>query len=894
MGFFDLNIPFPEPTPATKSSIESTRTKIAVKAMELGYTGIAYNRTITGVMSDHHRCSIVPLTVSSLFKVLPALSLSAKLHRDALGVPLSTPFRQYTRLTAVVETNVQSHTLNSGNPILKTYDLVAVKPMNQFTFELACEKMEVDIISLDLSVKLPFRMKQPMVKAAIKRGVYFEITYSSLITDIQSRAQLISSFKLLMDFTRGKNIVFSSAAPSVNEFRGPYDAANLLSLLGFSKERAKEAISKNCRTLLTNSLRKKRFYKEAIKIDILSSDVASHSKEGWYQELLKWDPISSGEGDILLDDLTKSLSTSCETPKTAKAIDFDSVPSHGFQVKDFLPASNAFPVIPYNETNSVPVAGKVNQSTNELNNSTELPNRLDVCPEPDESSLSDAIATHLVVRGANFHEKNIRSGTNEASDLKGEIYTPTNGTKSELRNFIDADVNCAVFAAKAHRSKSDLGFSSIALDTVVSHENKKLHISPEDSNIDHKVGTGSEQVSPVQSASGRRRGKRKKSSDAYSNADEMKIGDSTFAKHLLPDVMLEDEKLGKVGTDSEQVESVQSASGRRRRKRKKSHGADVMPEDEMKTEDDSTLASHFLPAVIQEDKKLGNLATDSEQVALVESASGQKRRKRKKSRGADMILENEMKTEDDSTLATQLVPVMILDDKKLGNLATDSEQVALVQSASGRKRGKKKKSRGADIDDSSPTTHLLPDMILGDKKLGNLATDSEQAASVQSASGQKRGKKKKSRGADIMAEDEMKTEDDSSLTTHLLPDMILEDKKLDNLAPDSEQVASVQSASGPKKGKRKKPRGGDVMPEDVMKMEDNSTPVTHLVPDMMPEDKKLDKLATDSEQVAPVQSASGRKRDKRKKPHDEPAPPPHHTHLLNPVPMPFKKKGKKK
>lgn len=50
-----------------------------------------------------------------------------------------------------------------------------------------------------------------------------------------------------MDWTRGQNLVFSSGAPSVNELRGPCDVANLLSLIGLSKEQAKAAISKNCR-----------------------------------------------------------------------------------------------------------------------------------------------------------------------------------------------------------------------------------------------------------------------------------------------------------------------------------------------------------------------------------------------------------------------------------------------------------------------------------------------------------------------------------------------------------------------------------------------------------------------------------------------------------------------
>ena len=50
-----------------------------------------------------------------------------------------------------------------------------------------------------------------------------------------------------MDWTKGKNLILSSAASSVNEIRGPFDVANLSSLLGVSMERAKAAVSKNCR-----------------------------------------------------------------------------------------------------------------------------------------------------------------------------------------------------------------------------------------------------------------------------------------------------------------------------------------------------------------------------------------------------------------------------------------------------------------------------------------------------------------------------------------------------------------------------------------------------------------------------------------------------------------------
>uniref|UniRef100_A0A6N2K3Y6 Uncharacterized protein n=1 Tax=Salix viminalis TaxID=40686 RepID=A0A6N2K3Y6_SALVM len=186
-GFFDLNIP--------QDITKTTRIKLAVKAMELGYSGIAYNRNIKGIMSDHDRCSIPLLSLSSLLDVAPSLAFSVNFHRDLLGIPRSSPFRQYTRLTVSADTPSQAQVLNSGNPVLKTYDFVAVKPLSQTAFDHACLKAEVDIIAIDFSEKLPFRLKLPMVKAAIERGVYFEITYSDLIADIQVRRQMIPSAK---------------------------------------------------------------------------------------------------------------------------------------------------------------------------------------------------------------------------------------------------------------------------------------------------------------------------------------------------------------------------------------------------------------------------------------------------------------------------------------------------------------------------------------------------------------------------------------------------------------------------------------------------------------------------------------------------------------------------
>ncbi|CAI0545207.1 unnamed protein product [Linum tenue] len=412
MGFFDLNIPYETSLPS-----KATRMKLVIKAMELGYSGVAYNRTMRGVMSDHDRCSIPLLSFSSLLSLVPSLASSVSFHRELLGVSQNTPFRQYTRLTVCVDSPAQAQVLNSGNPILKSYDVVAVKPTNQVAFDHACEKSEVDIIAIDFSEKLPFRLKMSMVKAAVERGVYFEIIYSDLIAE---RRQMIPNAKLLVDWTRGKNLIFSSAASSVNEIRGPYDVANLLSmLLGLSMERAKAAISKNCRNLLTNSLRKRYFYKEAIRVEPLSSGQTFDSNNPFSMDWLMWDPISSGEGDLQLDDVPVAVKAS----KTMKAIDFDSIidstSSHG---GGFLMGSKFLELTPA---------------------SVEVPEKLDG-DHPLTCHISEAPSQHQISGSENSQEARLPDA--EAAAIHSdEIWraTSTDGKEAAILDGLENSVSLA-------------------------------------------------------------------------------------------------------------------------------------------------------------------------------------------------------------------------------------------------------------------------------------------------------------------------------------------------------------------------------------------------------------------------------------------------------------------
>ncbi|XP_009120518.2 protein GAMETOPHYTE DEFECTIVE 1 isoform X2 [Brassica rapa] len=413
MAFFDLSIPYSYPSPSGGKELivpHKLRVKLATKAMELGYVGIAHSHSIEGAMSEKDSCTIPLLTLGSLVKAAPRLASSVAFHRGLLNVPRSTPFRQYTRVTVILESKAQCLALNSGNPVLKSYDIVAVRPMNQYAFDQACAKAEVDVISIDFS-NLQFRLMHPTVKAAVKRGVYFEIKYSLLLSDAEKRRQVISNAKLLVDWTKGKNLIISSGSPSVTELRGPNDVINLMSLLGLSSERARAAISVNCRNMIAKVLKKKRFHKEAVKVELLSSSETFSLEQPLSGDCMKWDPLSSGEGDLLLEDLAKAFEATTRPPVAHKAFDFTSdrngLPSRGFRIGNILgtepltqsPAAKIIdgPVLCKNQVSEVCMADSVSSVDNLGENETI--SQIDMLVSEDDNKVEPTTNVPLSSQG---------------------------------------------------------------------------------------------------------------------------------------------------------------------------------------------------------------------------------------------------------------------------------------------------------------------------------------------------------------------------------------------------------------------------------------------------------------------------------------------------------------
>eukprot|EP00798_Chlamydomonas_sp_ICE-L_P019294 gene19294-25941_t len=148
----------------------------------------------------------------------------------------------------------------AGGALFSTQDIVrgymrrgrvfreAVQPMvPEDPFQQACASLDVDLITISLTQRLPFKMRLPAIKTAIARGIYFEINYAGALRDVISRRQVFSNAQALTRILRGKNIILSSGSRHAYEIRGPMDLIfGLGSMFGLTESQARDAISTNC------------------------------------------------------------------------------------------------------------------------------------------------------------------------------------------------------------------------------------------------------------------------------------------------------------------------------------------------------------------------------------------------------------------------------------------------------------------------------------------------------------------------------------------------------------------------------------------------------------------------------------------------------------------------
>ncbi|CZT19162.1 related to ribonuclease P complex subunit Pop2 [Ramularia collo-cygni] len=232
--FYDLSIPY-SPTDVTLPSTLAF-------AAELGYNIIALNISLSGTLPAEIRCQI-PANISS---PSPRLQI---LRRVTLTLTTAHPNSRLTQLG-------------------QQYDVLALRPIDERTLQLACSSLDCDIISLDLSQRLGYFFKYKMLSEAIKAGKRIEICYAQgIMGDAQARRNVISNATQLIRATRGRGILISSeSAVGAAGLRGPWDVVNLAAVWGLGQERGVEAIGKEARSVVVQAQLKRTGYRGVVDV----------------------------------------------------------------------------------------------------------------------------------------------------------------------------------------------------------------------------------------------------------------------------------------------------------------------------------------------------------------------------------------------------------------------------------------------------------------------------------------------------------------------------------------------------------------------------------------------------------------------------------------------------
>lgn len=191
------------------------------------------NHTLSFATELGYRTLAIATVVNGNLPSKPDVADLTKLRQSHASLTL------LTRLTLSVSDTSQNHRMSSLQSI---YDIIAVRPLNEKSFQHCCTTLECDIISIDLSARLPFLVKFTTVAGAFQRGIRFEICYSPITSNSDAKRNLIAGATTLIRATRGRGIILSSEARSALGLRGPHDVMNLAQIWGLEQAKGKESL----------------------------------------------------------------------------------------------------------------------------------------------------------------------------------------------------------------------------------------------------------------------------------------------------------------------------------------------------------------------------------------------------------------------------------------------------------------------------------------------------------------------------------------------------------------------------------------------------------------------------------------------------------------------------
>ena len=245
-SFGDISVPFQNDLGVLMKYISTL--------VNLGYETIAINRTVSPDVRGKGGQDKIPgppnLTslpgLEDLKKTCPKLKL-------------------LSRITVIIEDQQQVRFIPGET--VQSYDIVSVQPTNEKLFQQISQAVECDVISFDMTSRMPFYIKHPQVNLAIERGVSFEILYAPAIRDEGLRKHTITNALELIRVCKGRNVVMSSGAERTIELRGPYDIINLGLLFGLKPDQSKATVSRNVRSIIYHAEARNKTVKGAVSLE---------------------------------------------------------------------------------------------------------------------------------------------------------------------------------------------------------------------------------------------------------------------------------------------------------------------------------------------------------------------------------------------------------------------------------------------------------------------------------------------------------------------------------------------------------------------------------------------------------------------------------------------------
>lgn len=262
--FYDLNLNYDN---TNNTSIEKYRQmcELLTSAICDNYSIIAINTNRKGTLASS---DTIPYKEFDLKIIYQNYSLKF-LNSPNCSLVDWTKIKLLNRITiSISDSKDLFQFTNPAKSPMQSYDILAVSPANEKMFEQCLNDLNVDLVSLDFEEKINFPLKKHHILAAIDKNTFFEIVYGGFIKDTSKRSLFISNVLLLLDVTKGKNILISSGAESYYEHRSPYDIITIFeTIFEMKPDIVKKMLSDTCEKVILKSIQRK-YFKNVIVLEV--------------------------------------------------------------------------------------------------------------------------------------------------------------------------------------------------------------------------------------------------------------------------------------------------------------------------------------------------------------------------------------------------------------------------------------------------------------------------------------------------------------------------------------------------------------------------------------------------------------------------------------------------